>query len=206
MEVANMKQRLLLALGLLIAGTGSGWVLANWRLQEPAAKPDAVEAKVAADAAADSAPGNPLGTLDWLVGDWIDAEDNISVDFSCNYTKNNAFLLRSFRILNAKNVQLSGMQLVAWDAAKKGIRSWTYDSKGGFGEETWTQSGNRYTIRCKYTLPDGGSGSNMQIVTFIDDNKFTWKSVNREIDGEFQPDSDEIVMVRKPIDDAKGGK
>lgn len=196
-----MRQRILVTTGLLIAGAVAGWSLG--RTQNPTAKPEPGAAAPAAEAAKEG----PLDTLDWLVGDWVDASDNISVEFSCHFTKNGAFLVRSFRIINAKDVRLSGMQLVAWDASKQTIRSWTYDSNGGFGEETWSQSGNKYTIRSKYTLPDGGTGSNIQVVTFIDDNKFTWKSVNREIDGEFQPDTDEVVLVRKVSnDDTKGGK
>ena len=60
---------------------------------------------------------------------------------------------------------MSGMQVIAWDPAQETIRSWTYDSDGGFGEETWSQSGNRYTIRAKYTLPDGGTASALHVLT-----------------------------------------
>ena len=102
---------------------------------------------------------------------------------------------------------MSGMQLIAWDPAKKGIRSWTFDSDGGFGEDAWSQSGNRYTIRAKYTLPDGGTASAVNVFTFVNDSKCTWKSVSREIDGELQPDTDEIVLVRKTVEpESKGEK
>jgi hypothetical protein len=198
-----MRQRLLISIGLLTAGLAGGWALARSHDDPAEAKPNTLPTVTAGDTANEG----PLDMLDWLAGDWVDASDNVSVEFSCNFTKNNAFLVRSFRIVNANDVKLSGMQLIAWDAAQQTIRSWTYDSRGGFGEETWSQNGNKYTIRAKYTLPDGGTGSNMQVVNYIDDNKFTWKSVNREIDGEFLPDTDEIVLVRKPAsDDAKGGK
>jgi hypothetical protein len=198
-----MKSRLLVIVTLLIAGGVAGWSIARTQNPPTTAKPETGQAAPVAEATKEG----PLNTLDWLVGDWIDDNDNLSVEFSCHFTKNGAFLVRSFRIVNAKDVRLSGMQLIAWDAAKETIRSWTYDSQGGFGEETWSQAGNKYTIRCKYTLPDGGTGSNIQVVTFVDDNKFTWKSVNREIDGAFLPDTDEIVLVRKPAgEDTKGGK
>ena len=88
----------------------------------------------------------------------------------------------------------------------KTIRSWTFDSNGGFGEETWNQSGNRYTIRAKYTLPDGGSASAVNVLTYVTDDKCTWKSVNREIDGSFLPDIGEVTLVRKSeTGNAKGG-
>lgn len=102
---------------------------------------------------------------------------------------------------------MSGMQVIAWDAAQGTIRSWTYDSDGGFGEDNWSQSGNRYTIRAKYTLPDGGTASAVNVLTYVNDDKCTWSSVSREIDGELQPDINEIVLVRKTAEsEVKGGK
>jgi hypothetical protein len=38
----------------------------------------------------------------------------------------------------------------------------------------------------------------MHVMMYVNDDRFTWKSVNREIDGELQPDVEEIVLVRKP--------
>ncbi|MBX7102529.1 MAG: hypothetical protein K1X57_00505 [Gemmataceae bacterium] len=186
-----------MALGMLLVGAVAGWSLA--RTQNPATPAEPAPPAVVTE--------GPLETLDWLVGDWVDDHEEVSIEFSCHFTKNGAFLLRSFGLHNPKHAGLSGMQLMAWDGARKTIRSWTFDSKGGFGEEFWSQAGNRYTIRCTYTLPDGGTGSNIQIINFIDANKFTWKSVDRVIDGEMMPDTDEITLVRKPTtDDAKGGK
>jgi len=44
------------------------------------------------------------------------------------------------------------------------------------------------------------------VMTYVNDDRFTWKSVNREIDGVLQPDIGEIVLVRKSAPgDAKGG-
>lgn len=195
-----MKRWLLMSVGLLAVGMVTGWSLA--RTQESTKTTNQESAQKA-----EAAPETPLDTLDWLVGDWVDTNENVSVELSCNYTKNGTFLLRSFNIMTAKDVSMSGMQLIAWDPAKQTIRSWTYDSKGGFGEEIWSQSGNRYTIRAKYTLPDGGTGASTQVVNVIDNNKFTWKSVNREIDGEFLSDTEEVVLVRKPVsEDVKGAK
>jgi hypothetical protein len=188
-----MKQQWLAALGLLAAGLVVGWSAA--KSQVPAGDKGAPEPAPAPHKAVDK--DGPLDTLDWLVGDWVDDDDKVTAEFSCHFTKNDAFLLRSFRVALADEKRLSGMQLIAWDPAQTTIRSWTFDSDGGFGEETWNQSGNRYTIRAKYTLPDGGTASAVHVLTYINDDKCTWKSVNREIDGSFQPDIDEVTLVRK---------
>jgi hypothetical protein len=197
-----MKRQWLAALGLLAAGAAAGWSAARSQVQpaEKAAPPPAPDAAEAADR------DGPLDTLDWMVGDWVATGNETAAAFSCHYTKNGSFLLRSFRIGAPDAVRMSGMQLIAWDPAREAVRSWTFDSDGGFGEETWSQSDNRYTIRAKYTLPDGGTASAVHVMTYVDDNTCTWKSVNREFDGAFQPDIDEVVLVRKPeADGAKGG-
>jgi hypothetical protein len=189
-----MRERTTLAAAALLAAGA----LLGWR---------ASQAQLPAPGPAEAAGRDgPLDTLDWMVGDWVDADDAVTAEFSCDYTRNGAFLVRSFRIGPRDAVRMSGMQLIAWDPARETIRSWTFDSDGGFGEEAWSQSGNRYTIRAKYTLPDGGTASAVHVMTYVDDSKCTWKSVNREIDGAFQPDIDEVVLVRKPAaDGAKGG-
>jgi hypothetical protein len=202
-----MKLHLLTATGLLAAGIVLGWTMARAQTAPDQAK--AVLADKTAPAPEEVRKERPLDTLDWLVGDWIAEDENRSIEFSCHFTKNGAFLLRSFRIVSKKGVLMSGMQLVAWDPAKEAIRSWTFDSDSGFGEDIWTQSGNAYTMRAKYTLPDGGKGSAVNVLTLINEDRCIWKSVNREIDGEFQPDSDEIVLIRKPTvetEEPKGGK
>jgi hypothetical protein len=188
-----MRKLCFMALGLLAVGGTAGWIAAR-----SLEKPDGAKGKEKAAVTAAEEREGPLETLDWLVGDWVDTSDERTVELSCHFAKNKAFLIRSFRIVTKKGVGMSGMQVIAWDPARETIRSWTYDSDGGFGEETWKQSGNRYTIRAKYTLPDGGLASAVHVLNYVNDDKFTWKSVNREIGGELQPDVDEAVIVRKP--------
>jgi len=196
-----MRLRLLTAVGLSCAGIALAWSIAH--AQPKPGQPKPAESPTGENARQE----RPLDMLDWLVGDWVNEDENRSIEFNCHFTKNGAFLVRSFRMVTAKDVHLSGMQLIAWDPAKKSIRSWTFDSDGGFGEDAWSQSGNRYTIRAKYTLPDGGTASAVNVFTFLDDHKCTWKSVSREIDGELQPDTDEIVLVRKTVEpESKGEK
>ncbi len=152
----------------------------------------------AATVVPDTPAESPLQTLDWLVGSWTVAGGESGAEFSCHFSKNNAFLLRSFTFTaTASQSPTSGMQIIAWDPAAKSVRSWTYDSDGGFGEDTWTQNGNRYTLRSVYTYADGGKASMVNVATLIDSDHFSWKSVQREIDGELQPDLEEIVFARE---------
>jgi hypothetical protein len=47
-------------------------------------------------------------------------------------------------------------------------------------------------------LPDGRKSSAVNILTKVDDNTFTWQSIQRYVDGELLPNVDEVVVVRQP--------
>ena len=108
-----MTRQWLAGLGLLAAGLVAGWSAARSQAP-PGDKPDPAPAR---DRAADR--GRPLDTLDWMVGDWLDDDDQVTAEFSCHFTKNDAFLVRSFRIITKDDVRLSGMQVIAWNRTKR---------------------------------------------------------------------------------------
>lgn len=139
-----------------------------------------------------------LKELEWLVGSWVDSDDSATIQSEVEWTKNRNFLRRSFAVVIRDEVDMTGMQLVAWDAANKQIRSWVFDSEGGFAEATWKKNGDQWLIQNNATLADGGKATSLNILTYIDDNSFTWESVNREVDGELLPNVDAVLVVRAP--------
>jgi uncharacterized protein (TIGR02246 family) len=138
-----------------------------------------------------------LKDLQWMVGKWTDQDDVAKVTTECNWTRNNNFLVRSFAIEIADRIDMSGMQIIGWDPAAKQIRSWVFDSDGGFGEGTWTKKGNRWSINQRGVLPDGGKTSSVNIFTYLDDNTCTLQSVNRTVDGELLPNIDEVTITKE---------
>ena len=89
------------------------------------------------------------------------------------------------------------MQLVGWDAARKEIRSWVFDSEGGFAEGEWSPVGDRWLVKTTATLPDGVTASSTSVFQSLDDNSFSWQKVNRVVDGEILPNIGEIIIVRE---------
>ena len=138
-----------------------------------------------------------LKDLEWMVGKWTDQDDVAKVTTECNWTRNNNFLVRSFAIEIADRIDMSGMQIIGWDPAAKQIRSWVFDSDGGFGEGTWTKKGNRWSVNQRGVLPDGGKTSSVNIFTYLDDNTCTLQSVNRTVDGELLPNIDEVTITKE---------
>jgi hypothetical protein len=138
-----------------------------------------------------------LKVLEWMVGQWASNTDNAEVELDCDWTKNQNFLTRAFKISIDGNATHSGMQFIGWDPAAKTIRSWTFDSNGTFAEATWEQKGGRWFIRNRGTLPDGRPATMINVMKPVDANSFTWQTIERMADGELLPNIDEIEIVRR---------
>ena len=138
-----------------------------------------------------------LKALEWMVGEWTGNTDDAEVEVDCDWTKNKNFLTRAFKISIDGETSFSGMQIVGWDAAKKTIRSWTFDSKGTFAEATWQEKGDRWFLRNRGTLPDGRTATMINVMKKVDANSFTWQTVDRTAGSELLPNIDEIQLVRR---------
>jgi uncharacterized protein (TIGR02246 family) len=142
-----------------------------------------------------------LKDLEWMIGTWIDQDEENRIETTCQWTKNQNFITRWFTVSVHDRIDMAGLQIVGWDPAAKKIRSWVFDSDGGFGEGMWTKKDTRWYVQSTGTLPDGGKTSCVNIITYIDDNTCTWQSVNREAGGEILPNVDEVMAVREQDQD-----
>ena len=138
-----------------------------------------------------------LKELEWMIGTWVDEDEEARVETTCQWTKNQTFLTRFFTVSVRDRVEMAGVQIVGWDPAAQQIRSWVFDSDGGFGEGMWTKKDKQWHVHSKGTLPDGGQSTSVNIITHVDDDTFTWQVVNRVVDGELLPNVDEVVVVRQ---------
>ena len=150
------------------------------------------------DKSKESAPSHyeQLKVLEWMVGKWGTDADNAQVEVECNWTKNQNFLTRAFKI-SIDDDSFSGMQIIGWDPAAKAIRSWTFDSNGTFTDGTWQQRKGRWFIRNRGTLPDGRTATMVNVMKPVDDNSFTWQTIERTAGSELLPNIDEIAIVRR---------
>ena len=137
-----------------------------------------------------------LQELEWMVGSWVDHDDAATVVTECSWTRNNNFLTRSFAVQVGDQIDLAGMQIIGWDPAARQIRSWVFDSDGGFGQATWSKKGNRWFVQQSGVLPDGRKSSSVNIITYVDDNTCTLQSINRTVDGELLPNIAEVQIKK----------
>jgi uncharacterized protein (TIGR02246 family) len=144
-----------------------------------------------------------LTDLEWLVGHWVDKSDQARVDTVCRWSARRAFLVRSFTIKSGADGEPDqGTEIIAWDPKTKQIRSWTFLSDGAFGDATWTKEGKDWKREGRQTLNDGRTASGTQVISRVDDNTTTVELIAKEIDGEPQPATDPLTVVRVPDDKA----
>lgn len=148
-----------------------------------------------------SAPSNyeHLKELEWLTGEWVDDSKNADVETLAQWTRNKNFITLSFRVQFEGRPALEGTQVIGWDPLVKSIKSWVFDSLGGFGQGVWSRDGSRWMVRTTGVLITGEKTSAINIYTALDENTFTFTSIGREINGEPQPNIEEIRVVRKQI-------
>jgi hypothetical protein len=80
-----------------------------------------------------------LKPLGWMVGDWTDKDGRGDVTLSCKWGPGQTFLLMEFLVKQADGKQLTISSRVGYDAANNTLRSWVFDSMGGFGGGVWTR-------------------------------------------------------------------
>jgi uncharacterized protein (TIGR02246 family) len=140
-----------------------------------------------------------LKALEWLVGDWAGeaGQGGVSLSSTCGWTDNRSFLIRKFKVESKAGIAHAGTEIIGWDPRAKRIRSWIFDSGGGFGENLWVQDGNRWLIKYSGALADGSEVSATNVLTVVDANTITLQSKDRTANGERQPDVPELTLKRQ---------
>jgi uncharacterized protein (TIGR02246 family) len=138
-----------------------------------------------------------LQALEWLVGEWIDEGRTEDVVAKFHWDENKSFLLEDFEVVREGAVVLKGTQRIGWDPQAKQIRSWIFDSAGGFGEAVWSRSGEEWIAKAKGTSPDGATTTATRTLIKATNDRVVWSATDRTAGDEKLPDQD-VTMVRKP--------
>jgi hypothetical protein len=93
---------------------------------------------------------------------------------------------------------LQSTQWIAWDAAAKQIRSWSFQADGGFGESTWTRDGNKWIVKSESVLADGSKVTSTNVITPGDAGALAVLTKDQKVNGQALPDTRESKMKRLP--------
>jgi uncharacterized protein (TIGR02246 family) len=138
-----------------------------------------------------------LQPLEWLVGEWLDEGRDENVESIFRWDENKSFLLEEFQVVRDGEVVMKGTQRIGWDPQTKQVRSWTFDSAGGFGEAVWTPVEDRWVVKASAVTPGGVSASATRTLTRATADRVIWAATDRLAGDEQLPDI-AVTLVRKP--------
>jgi uncharacterized protein (TIGR02246 family) len=139
-----------------------------------------------------------LKELEWLVGDWVNESQDAVVQTTCMWSDDKHYLLRDFTVTVAGRPAMKGTQRIGWDPAAKQVRSWVFDSDGGFSEGYWTRLGEQWMIKSHGVHKDGRPVSATMMITRLGPGVLRWSAFDRTRGSDLIPEVDEFTMVRRP--------
>ena len=143
-------------------------------------------------------PHDRLKDLDWMVGDWIDEGAESVVRLHCQWSEDENFLFRTFTVKRQGKPVMTVTQRIGGDPVSRQVRSWEFDSEGGFGEGRWSRDGERWTVKATGVRPEGATASATNVMFRERPDLVRWTSTDRVIGDVSLPDDDAYVLVRVP--------
>ena len=143
-------------------------------------------------------PEQQLKQLQWMIGEWVDESPEALIMTSYRWTDNQCYVLSEFKVQVGGRPVMTGTQRIGWDPLAKTIRSWVFDSEGGFGEGIWTREGNQWIVKRSGVTRDGKIASATNIITRVSKDRMTWQQRDRIVGGEKTPDIAETPIMRQP--------
>jgi hypothetical protein len=94
-------------------------------------------------------------------------------------------------------------QRIGWDPLNQRIRSWVFDTEGGFGEGAWARLDDSWVIKSTGVRPDGTAASATSVIVPAGKDGYV-RRVHDRVAGEEVLPSLEVKIVRKPPQPAAG--
>jgi uncharacterized protein (TIGR02246 family) len=132
--------------------------------------------------------------LKWLVGDWTADDKGTSIRLSVRPDLDKKFLRMDFTIKSAAG-EFRVVQYAGFDPIEGVLRTWTFDSRGGFGQGMWTREASIWQGETDAVLPTGQYGSAVNFMRMSGPDGFVWQATEREVEGQPIPDA-EIKYTR----------
>lgn len=138
-----------------------------------------------------------LSELEWMIGNWVAEEYGSRVDSVCSWIANKSFLQRSYTVTRPDKSTTSGLQIIGYNPQEDQLQSWNFSSDGGYAVGKWMRNGDQWVSEFRGVLPTGQNTQAFNAITRLDNNAYSWQSMQRTIDGIPVADTDEVVVKRQ---------
>jgi uncharacterized protein (TIGR02246 family) len=145
----------------------------------------------------DNALDDSLKDLEWLIGTWRMNTKDQEATTTYEWDDNRNYIRGKYSVKQSGKVAESGTQMLGKDNADGGIRSWVFQSDGGFGDGLWTRDGKKWTVDFAGVTPDGKKLNATVLYVRVDADTFTWQSVQQTVDGQPIGDTQPIKVTKQ---------
>src|SRR5262249_4623400 len=111
------------------------------------------------------------------------------------WAPNKKFIHAQFTI-KERDRTFVGTQVIGVDPATEGLHSWTFEADGGVGEADWNRDGDHWVLDAHGTLTDGRSLTETNILPRVNNDTFTWQSINRSLEDSELADLAPVKVTR----------
>ena len=126
-------------------------------------------------------------------------EDEAShVATSCKWVDRKNYLLQEFTMRIGSHEPITGTTRIGWDPHTQQVKSWTFDSDGGYSESLWTTGEDKWVLKARGVTHSGRSFSATSVVRRVDTATISWESRDRIEGGVVVPDRPPIIIKRRP--------
>ena len=141
-----------------------------------------------------------LEELEWLVGEWLDQSSDSTVHATCRWSPKTRISCSAISPIHVQGQPVMTVnQRIGWDPLTKQIKSWVFDSEGGYGDALWSAqratSGSSSRPAC---CPTAGSRRPRNVLTRVGPNRRDGRRPNGPWATRALPEQAEYVMVRRP--------
>lgn len=138
-----------------------------------------------------------LRPLEWLIGEWVqDTKDPHALHVSFAWASERNYILVDRTMLVGQAPLEVGSERIGWDPAAKSLRSWSFETDGGFGQSVWSRDGAVWRTSTSSVLASGSTLVSAGTITRVDENTITWQATSQAVDGRSIPDSPTVTMRR----------
>jgi uncharacterized protein (TIGR02246 family) len=138
-----------------------------------------------------------LAELEWLIGTWQAATKEREVTLVYEWDEHKVFIRGKYTVKEGNKVVEAGTQMIGKDNAEGTIRSWVFQSDGGFGGGVWTRDGKKWTVDVYGVLADGREMTATSIYVHLDANTFTWQATDQYLNGDSVADTKPIKVTKQ---------
>lgn len=142
-------------------------------------------------------PAEMLSAVSFLVGDWVDESPEGKTTIQYRWEDDGNFIVGDYTLASQGAPESRSHQRIGWDPLEGVLRSWTFDSDGGFSTGEWVPTEAGWVVKTEATMPDGTTGSATVTLVPVDDDHFIVRSSDRIVGGVDEPEF-ELRIARQP--------